>query len=80
MIEAKIANVVAHTGVPEERARDLVTGKVRLRYRLVPRYGRTHCSVRFALQVASNVHHEGEPTEDCTCTECAAAAAEGETS
>jgi hypothetical protein len=64
MIPAKIANVVAHTGMSEMRARDLVTGKVRLSYRA------RCCKVRFSLVVASLVHHEGEPTEACACTEC----------
>lgn len=70
MTEAKIANVVAHTGMTEERARALVTGKVRLSYRIKKR---SHCSVRFALEVASNVHHQGTPTEACVCAECEAA-------
>lgn len=73
-IPAKTANVVAHTGLSEERARALVTGEVRLRYRMVPRPGRSHCSVRFALEVASLVRPHGEPTEDCTCADCEAAA------
>lgn len=69
MTPAKIANVVAHTGMSEARARDLVTGKVRLHYRIKTR---SHCSVRFALEVASNVHHEGEPNQDCVCADCRA--------
>lgn len=72
-IPAKTANVVALTGLSEESARALVTGEVRLRYRMVPRLGRSHCSVRFALEVASNVRHGGEPTEDCVCADCEAA-------
>lgn len=70
MLPAKIANVMAHTGLPESRATDLVTGKVRLHYRLVPRLGHTHCAIRFAIEVASAVHHAGDPTENCTCKEC----------
>lgn len=46
MIEAKVANVQAHTGLSEQRARALVTGTVRLSYR-------AHCCpIRFALVVA----------------------------
>lgn len=70
MLEAKIANLIAHTGMPAARVRDLVTGKIRLSYPMVPRYGHTHCPIRFALEVACQVWHEGEPTEACDCAEC----------
>jgi hypothetical protein len=73
MTPAKVANVVAHTGMTEARALDLVTGKVRLSYRMAPSLGHTHCRVRFALEVASNVRHEGKPTEACACADCEAA-------
>jgi hypothetical protein len=65
MTPAKVANVVAHTGMDAARALDLVTGRVRLSYRA------RCCRVRFALVVASCVHHDGEPTEACACEECA---------
>jgi hypothetical protein len=64
MTPAKIANVVAHTGMSEARARELVLGKVRLSYRA------RCCKVRFALVVASLVHYDGEPTQACACAEC----------
>lgn len=67
MTPAKVANVVAHTGMPVLRARALVTGRVRLSYRA------RCCKVRFALVVASLVSHKGSATEACACAECEAA-------
>lgn len=67
MTPAKVANVVAHTGMSESRALALVTGRVRLSYRA------RLCKVRFALVVASLVSHEGAATEACACPECEAA-------
>ena len=47
----------------DERALDLVTGRVRLSH------GRSDCPVRLALVVACLVWRDGEATEMCGCQE-----------